>query len=64
MSLLSYHHNSGIKRIPSVPSIRSICSSLATSRLILLDKSTRDLQQRIQLNIGTDDVSFALGELF
>ncbi|XP_022087380.1 origin recognition complex subunit 1-like [Acanthaster planci] len=45
---------------PVVSEVVAVCRRLASCRLILLESSTNELQQRIRLNVSQDDVMYAL----
>ena len=56
---LLYYINLGYLR-PSVSELLSICASLSSSRLILSEHGRNDIRQKVRLNIGIDDVTYAL----
>jgi hypothetical protein len=45
---------------PNVSDLLSICASLSSSRLILSEHGRNDIRQKVRLNIGIDDVNYAL----
>lgn len=45
---------------PNVSELLSVCASLCSSRLILSEHGRNDIRQKVRLNIGIDDVSYAL----
>lgn len=45
---------------PNVSELLSVCASLCSSRLILSEHGRNDIRQKLRLNIGIDDVSYAL----
>lgn len=49
----------GIGR-PSVSELLAVCASLSSSRLILSEHGRNDICQKLHLNIGMDDVTYAL----
>ncbi|NXQ27943.1 ORC1 protein, partial [Alaudala cheleensis] len=62
-----YHHHVALCRVeglqsPTVSEIMAICSRLGACRLLLLEASTKYLHMRVRLNLGQDDVMYALRE--
>ncbi|EFX84900.1 hypothetical protein DAPPUDRAFT_194189 [Daphnia pulex] len=45
---------------PNVSELLSVCASLCSSRLILSEHGRNDIRQKVRLNIGIDDVTYAL----
>ena len=45
---------------PSVSELLSVCASLNSNRLILSEHGRNDIRQKVRLNIGLDDVAYAL----
>ncbi|NWH87739.1 ORC1 protein, partial [Aegithalos caudatus] len=62
-----YHHHVALCRMeglqsPTVSEIMAICSRLGACRLLLLEASSKYLHMRVRLNLGQDDVMYALRE--
>lgn len=55
-------HCVGMSR-PNVSELLSVCASLSSSRLILSEHGRNDIRQKVRLNIGIDDVTYALKSL-
>ncbi|XP_010002326.1 PREDICTED: origin recognition complex subunit 1 [Chaetura pelagica] len=60
-----YHHHIALCRIegmqsPTVSEIMAICSRLGACRLLLVESSNKYLHTRVRLNVGQDDVLYAL----
>ena len=47
---------------PSASDISALCAKLGSFRLILVENSRNDLNQRVRLNVSMDDVNYALKE--
>lgn len=45
---------------PSATTVSDICAKLGSYRLLLTEHGRRDLNQRVRLNVSTDDVTYAL----
>lgn len=48
---------------PSTSAAAAICARLASCRLLLAESGRCDMQQRIRLNVSTDDVNYALKDV-
>ncbi|NXR81173.1 ORC1 protein, partial [Pycnonotus jocosus] len=62
-----YHHHVALCRMeglqsPTVSEIMAICSRLGACRLLLVEASSKYLHMRVRLNLGQDDVMYALRE--
>ncbi|NWU38873.1 ORC1 protein, partial [Hylia prasina] len=62
-----YHHHMALCRMeglqsPTVSEIMAICSRLGACRLLLVEASSKYLHTRVRLNLGQDDVMYALRE--
>ncbi|NXX31912.1 ORC1 protein, partial [Nicator chloris] len=62
-----YHHHVALCRMeglqsPTVSEIMAICSRLGACRLLLVEASNKYLHMRVRLNLGQDDVMYALRE--
>ncbi|NXU95716.1 ORC1 protein, partial [Cettia cetti] len=62
-----YHHHVALCRMeglqsPTVSEIMAICSRLGACRLLLVEASSKYLHMRVRLNLGQDDVLYALRE--
>ncbi|NXO23722.1 ORC1 protein, partial [Cisticola juncidis] len=62
-----YQHHVALCRMeglqsPTVSEILAVCSRLGACRLLLVEASTKYLHMRVRLNLGQDDVMYALRE--
>ncbi|XP_066048028.1 origin recognition complex subunit 1 isoform X2 [Chamaea fasciata] len=62
-----YHHHVALCRMeglqsPTVSEMMAICSRLGACRLLLVEASNKYLHMRVRLNLGQDDVMYALRE--
>ncbi|TRZ20092.1 hypothetical protein HGM15179_007073 [Zosterops borbonicus] len=62
-----YHHHVALCRMeglqsPTVSEMMAICSRLGACRLLLVEASSKYLHTRVRLNLGQDDVMYALKE--
>jgi hypothetical protein len=55
---LCVEHN--IKNAPNYSALSMICNKLGAARLLIVESMKKDLQRRIYLHIGFDELTFAL----
>ncbi len=49
-----------VEPLPSYSDLSLICSRLGSFKILVVEDSTKDLEQKILLNVSSDDLSFAL----